>query len=45
MGWSDGHATQRKDFRSIPANCYGADPEEMMVGWFGPDDNSLFDLD
>jgi prepilin-type processing-associated H-X9-DG protein/prepilin-type N-terminal cleavage/methylation domain-containing protein len=45
VGWCDGHVTERGDFRSITSNVYQANPHEMMVGWFGPDDNSLFDLD
>ena len=44
-GWCDGHVTGRSDFRSIPANVYGANPRQMMVGWFGAEDNSLFDLE
>ena len=45
VGWCDGHVTGRDDFRSITSNVYGANPQEVMVGWFGPDDNSLFDLE
>ncbi|MHC4717499.1 MAG: type II secretion system protein [Planctomycetota bacterium] len=45
VGWCDGHVGGREDFRSIPINVYGANPEQMGVGWFGPDDNSLFDLE
>ncbi|KPK78920.1 MAG: hypothetical protein AMJ81_14380 [Phycisphaerae bacterium SM23_33] len=45
VGWCDGHVADRDDFRSIPSNVYGANPQQMMVGWFGPNDNSLFDLD
>ncbi len=45
VGWVDGHVSGRDDFRSIRRNCYQADPEAMGVGWFGPDDNSLFDLE
>ena len=45
VGWVDGHVSDRDDFRSVGSNCYGANPAEMMVGWFGPEDNSLFDLE
>ena len=45
VAWCDAHVTQRSDFRSVTWNSYGADPEAMHVGWFGPDDNSLFDLE
>lgn len=44
VAFCDGHVSGRDDFRSITRNVYRADPEAMMVGWFGPDDNSLFDL-
>jgi hypothetical protein len=27
-----------------PANWYGIDFEARQLGWFGPEDNSLFDL-
>jgi len=43
--WCDSHATGREDFHSVTSNVYGADPEARKVGWFGPADNSLFDLD
>ena len=42
--WCDSHVTGRDDFHSVTTNPYGANPEAMRVGWFGPDDNSLFDL-
>jgi len=45
VAWVDGHVTERDDFWSVTGNAYGADPEAMNVGWFGPEDNSLFDLD
>jgi len=45
VGWVDGHVDPRRDFRSVRSNIYGADPQAMMVGWFGPEDNSLFDLE
>ena len=43
--WCDAHVSKRSDFRSVTSNSYGANPEAMHVGWFGPDDNSLFDLE
>ena len=45
VAWCDGHVEPRQDFRSIERNVYRANPEAMRVGWFGPEDNSLFDLD
>lgn len=44
VAWADGHATGRDDFFSKRQNVYGADAQAMKVGWFGPKDNSLFDL-
>ena len=44
VAWCDGHVTARDDMHSISRNVYQADPGAMNVGWFGPDDNSLFDL-
>jgi prepilin-type N-terminal cleavage/methylation domain-containing protein/prepilin-type processing-associated H-X9-DG protein len=45
VAWCDAHVSKRSDFHSVTSNSYGADPEAMHVGWFGPDDNSLFDLE
>ncbi len=45
VAWCDSHVTGRDEFHSVASNPYGADPEQMHVGWFGPDDNSLFDLE
>ena len=45
VAWCDSHVTGRDDFHSVTSNVYGADPEAMKVGWFGPDNNSLFDLE
>ena len=46
VAWTDGHVSTREDFRSMSgANVYKAVPSTMQVGWFGPDDNSLFDLE
>jgi prepilin-type N-terminal cleavage/methylation domain-containing protein/prepilin-type processing-associated H-X9-DG protein len=43
--WCDSHVTGRDDFHSVTSNPYEADPQAMKVGWFGPKDNSLFDLE
>jgi prepilin-type processing-associated H-X9-DG protein len=45
VAWCDGHATGRDDFHSATTNVYGANPQASLIGWFGPDDNSLFDLE
>ncbi len=45
VAWCDAHVSKRDDFHSVTSNSYGADPAAMHVGWFGPDDNSLFDLE
>jgi len=46
VGWVDGHVGDRDDFRSMAGrNVYKAVPADLHVGWFGPDDNSLFDLE
>ncbi len=43
VGWCDGHVSARDDFFS--ASVYGSNSPEMHIGWFGPKDNSLFDLE
>ena len=45
VAWCDSHVTGREDMHSVTSNPYGTNPEAMQVGWFGPDDNSLFDLE
>jgi len=44
IGWTDGHTDSREmaDFDGI--NIYGVKSSDMMLGWFEPIDNSLFDL-
>jgi prepilin-type N-terminal cleavage/methylation domain-containing protein/prepilin-type processing-associated H-X9-DG protein len=44
IGWADGHIDAREmaDFDGI--NAYGIKSSDMMLGWFEPIDNSLFDL-
>lgn len=42
--WMDGRVTSRTmDFSRLGANFYGADSAAMDVGWFGPEDYSLWD--
>jgi prepilin-type N-terminal cleavage/methylation domain-containing protein/prepilin-type processing-associated H-X9-DG protein len=41
--WCDGHVTSQKMSFTTPTNAYEADNAAFEVGWFGPDDNSLFD--
>ncbi len=45
IGWADGHigAREMADFDGI--NAYGVKSADMMLGWFEPLDNSLFDLE
>ena len=44
VAWCDGHATcQTMTFTRQEKNAYGADNRAAQLGWFGPDDNSLFD--
>ena len=44
VGWCDGHVTSEKmSFTSPGKNTYGCDNDAFHLGWFGPDDNSLFD--
>lgn len=43
VAWCDGHVSSEKMSFTVPQNIYGADNEANRLGWFGPDDNSLFD--
>lgn len=44
VGWCDGHVSCEKlSFTNPGANTYKADNKQAQLGWFGPDDNSLFD--
>jgi prepilin-type N-terminal cleavage/methylation domain-containing protein/prepilin-type processing-associated H-X9-DG protein len=45
VAWCDGHVTSEKMSFTTKTNIYGADNQAYDVGWFGPDDNSLFDLE
>ena len=43
VAWCDGHVDQREMSFSYPGvTYYGAEPEKWNIGWFGPEDNSLF---
>ena len=41
IAWGDGHVDSREMSFSFPG-AYGADPERWNIGWYGPEDNSLF---
>ncbi|OFX14101.1 MAG: hypothetical protein A2Z18_00700 [Armatimonadetes bacterium RBG_16_58_9] len=44
VGWCDGHVTHEKmAFTNPGENTYGCDSASVGLGWFGPDDNLLFD--
>jgi len=44
VGWCDGHVTsQRMSFSRDGDNAYGVDSRSHNLGWFGPNDNSLWD--
>lgn len=44
VGWCDGHvSSQKMTFTRPGLNAYRRDNEGASLGWFGPDDNSLFD--
>lgn len=44
VGWCDGHVTsERMSFTRDEENAYGCRSGDFGLGWFGPDDNSLFD--
>jgi prepilin-type N-terminal cleavage/methylation domain-containing protein/prepilin-type processing-associated H-X9-DG protein len=44
IGWTDGHTDSRTMAEFDGINIYGVKSSEMMLGWFEPIDNSLFDL-
>jgi len=44
VGWADGHIEPRQMAGSGEENVYGANPGDFKLGWFGPLDNSPFDL-
>lgn len=45
VAWLDAHVTSEAMTRTHTSGLYTADPRDFGVGWFGPDDNSLFDYE
>lgn len=45
IGWADSHVDSREIAPYDLENAYGVKSAEMMLGWFSPMDNRLFDLD
>lgn len=45
VAWCDGHVTCEKMSHTANENIYGANNKNFDVGWFGPNDNSLFDVE
>jgi prepilin-type N-terminal cleavage/methylation domain-containing protein/prepilin-type processing-associated H-X9-DG protein len=44
VGWCDGHvSSQRMTWTLSVKNAYRCDNKSFALGWFGPNDNSLFD--
>ncbi len=43
--WCDGHASDEEMSFTKPLNVYMGDNDQWQVGWFGPQDNSLFSPD
>lgn len=43
--WADGHITSEKITWTEDTNVYGGENRRWGVGWFGPKDNSLFDIE
>ena len=44
VSWADGHVTDRPMGNFGDANVYGVCSIDMMINWFDPLDNSLYDL-
>lgn len=44
IAWADGHVTAERFGWTVPTNYYGGNNVTARIGWFGPNDNSLFDL-
>ncbi len=42
--WCDGHITNERLEWAPDTNIYGASNTRWNVGWFGPEDNTLFDI-
>jgi len=45
VAWADSHVSSESMDWTEPQNVYGADNRVLMLGWFGPRNNSLFDRD
>ena len=45
IAWADGHVTSEKMEWTVPINIFGANNQILMIGWFGPHDNTLFKRD
>ena len=43
--WADGHVSSEKIVWTEDKNIYGGNNLKWGVGWFGPRDNSLFDIE
>jgi prepilin-type N-terminal cleavage/methylation domain-containing protein/prepilin-type processing-associated H-X9-DG protein len=44
VGWSDGHVDRQAMAGAKGENAYGVCSASLSLGWFEPEDNSLFDL-
>jgi prepilin-type N-terminal cleavage/methylation domain-containing protein/prepilin-type processing-associated H-X9-DG protein len=44
IGWADGHTDSRRMAEFKVKNAYDVESSGVGLGWFGPIDNSLFDL-
>ena len=44
VGWVDGHISAKDMAKSDEKNVWGVNSPDLMLGWFDPLDNSLFDL-
>lgn len=45
VAWCDGHVSAERFGFTTPVNAYFVENKQFNVGWFGPDDNSLFDVE
>ena len=46
VAWCDGHVTsERMSFTTEGENIFGGDNRAAQIGWFGPENNSLFDME
>jgi len=44
VGWADGHVGPKRMADEETTNAYGVDSAALGLGWFGPVDNTPFDL-